>query len=213
MNQPLTAYQETLRLVRQQHDARYEVVRAATRRRRAVLAHQAALEVWDAGLQASWLSHADALITAAVSRGTAPVTGGGDGTGAALPPVPPERVRVAQPSVPSPVPLADPAPVQAPQRSGIPGQEVAERDTLPGRGTPTRPDGTPPEPAQREHYILEQIARDGGGVNWSQIMRDMNVSRTTVYRDRDNLVEQGRIAQHGDGTWAVVTPNGHLQHA
>ncbi len=55
----------------------------------------------------------------------------------------------------------------------------------------------------RERYIYTLLKDGVDNPNWSQVSRDLGVSRQTIYNDRDRLTEQGIIAEV-DGQWVAV---------
>ncbi len=55
----------------------------------------------------------------------------------------------------------------------------------------------------REQYIYTLIKEGVDNPNWSEVSRELNVSRTTVYNDRDRMVQQD-IIREVDGRWIAV---------
>lgn len=55
----------------------------------------------------------------------------------------------------------------------------------------------------REQYIYRLIKEGNDSPTWAQISRDLNVSRSTVYKDRERMVEQG-VIREVEGRWTTV---------
>ena len=56
---------------------------------------------------------------------------------------------------------------------------------------------------RREQEIVHAIQAGEGSPTWSALARELGISRTTLYADRQRLLDRGRIAEV-DGRWTVL---------